>query len=450
MPPQRPQNGPVSETAKRIPLAHIGCAVRAALAQKALDPDPDTAAIFYDLSFLENRLQELKDAFPDNTLHAVAVKANPLLKVLRLIENHGFAVESSSFGELHLAEKAGFPPDKIIFDSPVKTIPELEYALQKGIYINADSLEELARIAVLKEKYPDSGPVGLRLNPQVGMGNISMTSVAGPYSKFGVPLNDRRKDILQAFARYPWLKGVHIHIGSQGNPVELLLKGAEVLITFINVINAQSKSLGRRMQITTIDIGGGLPVAYRPGDSFPDLKSYARQLLPILQRLNDKNYRLITEFGRYLHANAGWTVTRIEYLKESDRATTLILHIGADLLLRRCYRPEDWHHEFSVLDSRGNLKPSSPTYPYILAGPLCFGGDILARDIHLPKVEPGDYIVVHDTGAYTLSMWSRYNSRPIPKVIGYRREPPFETSEQYEFTILKSRESLEDIAEFWE
>jgi diaminopimelate decarboxylase len=118
-----------------------------------------------------------------------------------------------------------------------------------------------------------------------------------------------------------------------------------------------------------------------------------------------------------------------------------MLHVGADLFVRECLNPLNWQHEYSVFDRFGNLKDGTDDHPWNLAGPLCFSGDIIAKGISLPKVEEGDFIVVHDTGGYTFSMWSRYNSRQTPRILGYRGE---------QFEILKERESLEELQRFWE
>ena len=119
-----------------------------------------------------------------------------------------------------------------------------------------------------------------------------------------------------------------------------------------------------------------------------------------------------------------------------------MIHVGADLFLRKCYRPEDWHHEVFVVDRSGKIKGGTDKNKYVIAGPLCFAGDVIAKEIQLPVVEQGDYIIIKDTGAYTLSMWSRYNSRQIPKIIGY-------IEDGNEFEIIRDRESLDDIMEFW-
>jgi diaminopimelate decarboxylase len=150
--------------------------------------------------------------------------------------------------------------------------------------------------------------------------------------------------------------------------------------------------------------------------------------------------RLVTEFGRAIQANCGIAVSRVEYVKPAPQLA--VIHLGADYLLRPVYRPEDWSHEFFVLDSRGMPKAGSPSCVSI-AGPLCFAGDLLARDILLPPIEPGDWVVIRDVGAYTLSMWSRHCNRGIPVVLGYdpRREAPLR--------VLRRAETPADIVRFW-
>jgi len=86
--------------------------------------------------------------------------------------------------------------------------------------------------------------------------------------------------------------------------------------------------------------------------------------------------------------------------------------------LRECYNPNDWHHEISIVNNEGHLKRADEK-DYAIAGPLCFGGDMLEKNRSLPSIEIGDYVFIHDSGANTLSLWSRHNSRQMPKIIGY-------------------------------
>ena len=430
------------EVRMKISKSSISRALRRAIAERGMIREEDTAVIFYDLSWLQGRIGELVSLFPAETLHAIAVKANPLVKVLKEIQKSGLGLEAASLPELCLAQKTGVAPDRIVYDSPAKSRKELEYALQAGVHINADSLAELARIDELLKSMPLTGTIGVRINPQVGSGSISMLSVAGEYSKFGVPIKQQREALLSSFLRFDWLKGVHLHVGSQGCELELIMRGIETVYNFALEANRLLEREGKERRITIFDIGGGMPVAYRPDAKIPAMEEYAALLKSRLPGLFDGSFRVITEFGRWLHAHSGWTASRVEYVKRDDKVNTVMIHVGADLLLRRCYRPEEWHHEIAVADRSGRLKRGRERKPFTIAGPLCFAGDIIAREVTLPPVEEGDYILIQDPGAYTLSMWSLYNSRQIPRVLGY-----YDEGERFE--LLRERESLAQKVEFW-
>lgn len=415
-----------------------------AFQHKGLIAREDTAVIVYDLDYLAERIEEVKKCFPPHALHAIAIKANPLVKLLNRCKDLGVGAEAASLPELHIARHVFQSPEKIVFDSPVKTIEELEYALAFGCHINADSLEELGRIDGILRRQGDRprGSIGIRINPQVGTGAILMSSVAGEYSKFGVPIRTNRERLIECFVRYQWMTGVHVHIGSQGCPVELLLDGIDVIMKFVDDVNARLGAAPNGRRIKMIDIGGGFPVSYHSDREPDEMARYAKQMRERHPLLFSSEYKLVTEFGRYIHANAGWVVSRVEYVKREPGINTAMVHVGADLLLRECYRPEDWPHEMFVVDPKGTIKSGADDNPYMIAGPLCFAGDIIARGVRLPIIEPGDYIIVQDAGAYALSMWSRYNSRQVPKVIGCVRDGS-------EFSILKDREDISDIIDFW-
>ena len=397
---------------------------------EGLFTEEDRAVVFHDLGAMRARLDEIREAFPKNALHTVSVKANPLPGILLPLAAVGAGAEAASTGELALAERAGFAPERIVYDSPAKTRDEIRTVLERGIHLNADSLEELERIGGVLRAKPPKGPVGIRINPQIGLGEIPSTSVAGAYSKFGVPLREFRRDILQAFRRYPWLGGVHVHMGSQGYTIEHLAEGVASVVEL---------ALEAQPAVGFVDIGGGLPVAYRAADRRVTAGEYRAMLEACCPVLSDPPFRLLTEFGRYVQAAAGWAVTRIEYVRYSASGNTVVTHLGADMFLRACYDPGHWYHEVTLADRAGNPKEGEAPR-YNIAGPLCFGGDIIRRDCPLPHPEPGDLLIIHDAGAYTLGMWSRYNSRPMPRVIGIDRET---------LTVLKEREEPEDLWNVW-
>ena len=403
--------------------------------------EEDTALIFYDLDFLKKRIAYIKGLFPAETLHAVAAKANPLPRVLQTLRPLGVGLEAATMSEAWLGQKCGYGADRIVYDSPAKTAEELRYALERGWHINADNFSELERIDHILKISPSQSAIGLRVNPRVGMGAIALTSVAGDYSKFGLPLDELGDEIIAAYGRYPWLNSIHVHVGSQGCSLEQLLNGTRKALDFAEKINKSVRRGEDAPAVRWFDMGGGMPAAYHPDEPRFTLEDYSAGLRRVCPELFEGRYRLITEFGRFVHANSGWTASRVEYVKRYGGKKTAVIHVGADLLMRRCYMPESWYHHLSVCDARGRLKTGRDKSPYTIAGPLCFNGDLIARDIELPPIEAGDFLLVHDTGAYTLSMWSRHTSRLIPAVWGYDGKNAFR--------LLKKRESLEDLYRFW-
>jgi diaminopimelate decarboxylase len=288
---------------------------------------------------------------------------------------------------------------------------------------------------------PSQSTIGIRINPQVGAGTIAESSVAGVYSKFGVPINHKRRELTEAFLEYPWLTGVHLHVGSQGCPVELLLNGIGVLYDFVMDVN-KKRVRKNFLPVSIFDIGGGLPVSYQRNLKPVSMEQYVTAIKDNYPSLFTSHFSLITEFGRWIYVNTGWVASRVEYVKRDPTINTAMIHVGADLFLRECLNPKDWQHEYCVFDNTGHLKDGNDALPYHLAGPLCFSGDILAKDVDLPVINEGDFLIIHDCGGYTFSMWSRYNSRQIPRILGY-----FNDGER--FVVLKERETFENIYQFW-
>ncbi len=422
---------------RRLSTDDCGEHLRDALAQGFLDRHD--WLLIHDLSLMEGKLGALMGAFASESLHAVAVKANPVVAILRRLVERGAGLECASMEEVAISLRAGCSPDRIVFDSPAKTRRDLAEALELGVVLNADNFDELERIGALLEQ-PDRGAlrarVGLRINPMVGEGAIAATSVGGRVSKFGVPLEEAQRAIVEAFERWPWLTGVHVHVGSQGCTVAQLIAAAERIEGLIATIEAR-----RPGQIVDVDIGGGLPVAYDTTMTPPCVTAYADALRGACPTLMSGRYRIITEFGRAIHANCGVAASRVEYVKRYGGTAMAVVHFGADFLMRPVYNPRDWSHEFAAFDSKGRPKTGSPR-AYAMAGPLCFGGDFVGRDVMLPELEPGDIICARDVGAYTLSMWSRHCSRSQPVVLGATSTGSLET--------LRPAETPRGVALDWE
>ncbi len=337
--------------------------------------------------------------------------------------------------EVELARRAGLATDRIVFDSPVKTTSEIrrlaaDYA---GLRVNADSLAELAR-------YPADGSrlkLGLRINPLISGETIHSMNVGGPYSKFGEPVS-RRDDIIDACRRHPDLDCLHVHIGSQIRDYKPTARAIAGLADLADQIN----HVCRKPKIKTLDIGGGFPVNYRNGPPHPEIADYVDAIREACPRIFEGAFQIITEFGRYVHANSGWAVSTIEYIKPTPDGFNLLTHLGADMFVRECYNPGEWYHQMFVMDPAGNEKNDCPPVRSRIAGPLCFGGDFIGEPVPLGLADPGDKLVIQDVGANTFSLWSRHCSRPFPKVIAL-------SNDGRKMKIIKHRESIDSLASFW-
>ncbi|MEU6843744.1 diaminopimelate decarboxylase [Streptomyces sp. NPDC046716] len=396
-------------------------AVRAAVAQGLVGPGAPVAGLL-DVTGIRASAAALRAAFDavaapgTEILHAFAVKATPLVPVLRLLHRAGLGAEVASPGELALARAAGVPPARTVLDSPAKTGAELREALALGIAVNADNLQELARLDALVASAPTRSPVGLRVNPQTGAGSIGATSTATATSKFGVALRDEgaREWVVRAYLDRPWLTRLHTHSGSQGVPLELLAEGVRTAYELAEEINGRA---GRR-QIDTLDIGGGLPVNFGSDEDVPDHAGYAKLLAERVPGLFDGRYGLVTEFGRSLLAKHGTTLARVEYAKESGGRPIAVTHAGVQVATRTVYLPEAWPLRIAAYDAQGR-PATGPEVAQDIAGPACFAGDLLAADRTLPLLAAGDHVAALDTGAYGFAHHYAYNSLARPGIYGF-------------------------------
>jgi len=406
--------------------------------------EENPVALFMDLARLRGNIEAVHAALPGWT-HAFAVKANPLKGTLHEVCKAGGGAECASIFEVEHAVRQGFDPSKVIFDSPCKTSKELIRCFELGVLVNLDCMEEVQKVAQLLEQQQASWPdikqhvrIGIRINPQVGAGSIACTSTATATSKFGVGITDYHDEILAAYQVYPWLRGLHCHVGSQGCELEMLVEGAMILVNLAKRINQEAG----HQQVTMLDIGGGMSVNYWSDEDFPTYSQYAELLKARVPELFDGSFKVFTEFGRSLVQKSGWIGSRIEFTKKAGGKNIATVHCGSNMLLRTCYLPEQWKHDVTVLTPEGDVKAGS-TEVYDIAGPLCFSADLIAKDRPLPHIQAGDHMVIHDCGGYTYAMYSRYNSRPAPPVYAY------ESSAPQNLIVWKEAETFEDVCAFW-
>ena len=369
-----------------------------------------------DTDALSATINNLRSSFPNFFTHAFAAKANTMPTVLDLVRKWGMACEVASPGEYQAAVKAGFVGGEIVFDSPAKTNWEIDAALSHGATLNIDNFQELARVDAWLARKASNSVIGLRINPQVGGGAIAAMSTATLRSKFGIGLEDgdNRQRIFDAYAARPWLNALHTHVGSQGCPLDLIAAGIAKTFGLAQEINAR---LGHR-QIRTLDIGGGLPVNFASDEVTPTFADYVAALRKAVPDLFSGEFRVITEFGRSVLAKAGFILARVEYTKEQGGHPIAITHAGAQVATRTVFMPELWKIRVSALNAQARPKSGARVVQDV-AGPCCFAGDVVAHARELPLLEPGDFVMLHDTAAYYFSTPFVYNSLPAIPVYGF-------------------------------
>jgi diaminopimelate decarboxylase len=251
--------------------------------------------------------------------------------------------------------------------------------------------------------------------------------VGGMLSKFGEPLAHAER-IISVLRDADQMIGLHVHSSSQN------LRTDET-VQAIKRVYELAISIGWD-RIAYFDLGGGYPVNYG-FTPVAHIEAYANKLRKALPLLFDGSTPVITEFGRYYHANAGWTISQIADIKRFNQHQTILQHAGADLFLRECYEAGKWPHRFFLHPQNIDQGEDWNTD---IGGPLCFGGDYIAKGIQLPEARKNDWLVMLDTGANSYALWSKHCSRPFPKVIGYLGNEMF---------VIKSKQTSEEAIALW-
>jgi diaminopimelate decarboxylase len=293
----------------------------------------------------------------------------------------------ASGGELYLALRGGFPPERIYMHGNNKSDDELRMALDAGVgHIVIDSFDELDRL----ERMAPGQRVLLRVTPGITPSTHEYIATGQVDSKFGFGLDDVPRAI-DRIGRLE-LRGLHAHLGSQIFDLAPYEKLAEVLT-----------GIG---DYPLLNLGGGLGIAYTADDRPPAIEDYAETLL----RGAPDGVTVLCEPGRSLVGNAGVTLYRVGTIKEIPGVRTYVAVDGgmSDNLRPMLYGAR---YEAHIADRFGGESLCT------IAGKHCESGDILVRDVMLDDPRPGDVLVMPATGAYGHAMANNYNGIPRPPVV---------------------------------
>ncbi len=376
-----------------------------------------TPVYVYSLPRVRENLRRIQAAFPRAQIHYSA-KANANLALLRTLVQAGAGIDAVSGGEIYRALAAGAPPEQIVFAGVGKTSQELYYALEQGIgWFNVENAGEAHKLDCMASVADTTARVALRLNPDVTAQTHPHIATGHGAAKFGMTA-DALRAVLDHADETPHLRyeGIHIHIGSQLHDTAATV---EALQTVLDLIKPYPN-------ITTIDLGGGLPVAYTPDEQIPAVETFAAALNPLLE-----GYDVILEPGRSIIADAGVLITRVLYTKEQGGQHFVIVDAGMTELIRPALY--DAHHE--IVPVRRDDQPSEIVQ---VVGPICETTDVLGRGVALPPVKPNDCLAILTTGAYGMVMASNYNARPRPPEVAVSEDGG-------SWYLVRRRETWQDL-----
>ncbi len=362
----------------------------------------------YSTATLERHYKVFSGAFADvDAMVCYAMKANSNQAVLKTLAKLGAGIDVVSGGELRRALGAGVPANRIMFSGVGKTVAEMDYALEAGIYcFNIESEPELEVLNLRAVKAGKRAHVSFRINPDVDARTHAKISTGKKENKFGISY-ERARAVYAHAATLPGIEvtGIDMHIGSQITELQPFEDAFRLLRELVESLRTDGHT------ISHVDIGGGLGIPYREDNNPPPLPdAYAHIVKNELKSLNCK---IITEPGRLIVGNAGILVTEVIYVKDGGKKNFVIVDGAMNDLIRPTLY-EAYHGIRPVVQPAVD----APRIKADIVGPVCETGDYLALDREMAAPQPGDLIAVSSAGAYGAVQAGTYNSRLlVPEVL---------------------------------
>ncbi|MFO8114421.1 MAG: diaminopimelate decarboxylase [Halorubrum sp.] len=407
-----------------------------------------------DLDRVGENCERLRDAFPDADVR-YAVKAHTGRAVLETVREAGLDAECASAGEVDRALAAGFGGERLHYTAVNPPARDLDYVAgvaeaEPDLTVTVGAVDTLDRLA---ERGYD-GRICLRVNPGVGAGHHEKVRTGGA-AKFGIPY-DRAADAARRAAERFDVVGVHAHAGSGIDPEqldshrELVARMGELARELTDPdgdtpedadapedVDADAPA---PLDLEYVDVGGGFGVPYKEDEPPLDLPAVAAATREAVAPL-PAGVDLAIEPGRYVVADAGVLLTRVNTVKPTPEERVVGVDAGMTDLLRPAMY--DAYHPIRNLGggpgADGGDAPAPgerQATPVTVAGPICETGDTLCRNRALADPTRGDLLAVGVAGAYGYEMASQYNSRPRPAEVAV---------DDGTATIARRRETLTDL-----
>ena len=378
-----------------------------------------TPLYVYHAERIKEQYERLLNAFKtSDTKFFYAAKALTNINILKYIKSIGCNVDCSSVNEVKLAIKAGFEPQNILYTSNNIAFSEIEEAKGLHVNINIDSLSNLEKFG---KKFGHNYPVGIRLRPNIMAGGNLKISTGHSKSKFGIPVEQIDK-ILTLVKKYNlFIRVLHIHTGSDIEDADVFVKGIEVIFDLIPNFN----------ELECIDLGGGFKVSYKEGDKETNIELLAQKVKTAFDNHPNpggKHLQVWFEPGKFLVSEAGYFITKVNVIKESNGTIFAGVDSGLNHLIRPMFYGA-YHHIENISNPAGTIRS------YNVVGNIC-ETDTFAENRSLPEVREGDLLAFQNAGAYGFEMASHYNSRFMPAEVLVKQNRSF---------LIRRRDELDDL-----
>lgn len=349
----------------------------------------------YDRALLTQRVALLRSVLPPQLKIHFAMKANPMPALVAHMAGLVDGIDVASGGELKVALDNGAKPRDVSFAGPGKSGIDLRRAVAAGILINIESFREVDELARICAETGYRARVAVRVNPDFELKSSGMKMGGGP-KQFGVDA-ECVPDLLGQIGRTGLdFEGFHLFAGAQNLKPEAIVEAQQKSYDLARKLAAHAPG-----PVRTLNLGGGFGIPYFPGEQPLDLGPIAANLAELVRRAAEDfpAAELVIELGRYLVGEAGIYVARIIDRKVSRGQVFLVTDGGL-------------HHHLSASGNFGQVirknypatigtrMGATETETATVVGPLCTPLDLLADRMDLAKAEPGDLVVIYQSGAY--------------------------------------------------
>jgi diaminopimelate decarboxylase len=391
-----------------------------------------TPLFVMDLADVRDRIRRYRDAFGAANVYYGA-KVFLTKGFAQIVAEEDVGMDCVAGGELFVALSGGFPAERIALHGNNKSQNELREALVAGVgRIVVDSIQELEILRDLTAELDVVQRILLRVTPGVEAHTHDYLVTGVEDTKFGFTIGEVALSAIDMAARSENLElvGLHSHIGSQIFDLKPFDEAARKMVRFL----AEARR-ATNLEIPELDLGGGLGVAYRPGDEAGSIEDLAKIVHEAVSSEAEAAGTYVptvkVEPGRSIVGPAMLTLYTTGVVKDVAGARR---YVAVDGGMSDNIRPALYQARYTFMSA---LRPDEPhDRPSTIAGKLCETGDILGRDVNLPAVEAGEVLACAATGAYGYSMASNYNKQPRPAVVavfgGEKR-------------LLARRETYEDL-----